>query len=135
MDKLILWLFRIIGAYAIPVLALNAYADYKIFILFGENLHAFTTYTIQDIPFYLFCLGIIISSAKKFYPLLWLSPIATLIILKNEGSYFYQIIQQPDTITIPFMTFLAAITCIFVLLTLFTWILWVSKKYITHQKG
>ena len=131
-DKFILCLFRAVGIYAVPVFALNAYVDYKVFILFGANLHAFTNFTIYDITFYLFCFGLSYGSIKKFYPILWLSPIFAFTTLRNSIPYFYTLIVHPNTITMPFLTFLAILNSVFVLLSLFTWLLWL-KKYLTNR--
>ena len=131
-NKIILWLFRLAGICAIPILILNAYVDYKIFILFGANLHSFITYTIHDVPFYLFCIGLVYCSFKKFYPFLWLSPIFTFTTLQVSVPYFYNIITNSNTITMPFLTFLAVVNTMFILLTLITWIL-LLRKYLKSR--
>lgn len=131
-DKLNLWLFQIIGLLAIPMFLTHAYVDYKIFIVFGANLYAFTTFTIHNIPFYIFCIGLFVSSIKKFYGFLWFSPIFAFLVLRADGVYLYKLVFNPDTITISTLTYLSIFTCIFTLLTLITWLLWL-KKYLKNR--
>jgi hypothetical protein len=132
-NKITLLLFRIIGELAIPMFLTHAYVDYKIFIVFGADLHAFTTFTIHNMPFYIFCLGLLIASIKKFFNFLWFSPIFAFLVFRADGVYLYKLILNPDMITISALTYLSNFTCIFTGLTLTVWLMWL-KIFLARKK-
>ena len=127
-NRLKILLFRSAGILAFPVLIMHAYADYRIFSIFGGTLHTFVKYTLPSIPYYIFWLGLFIASLKKWWAFLWLAPIFAFLVLRIEGVYLYKIIFNPNIITLPYLTYLAILASAVVILATITWIFWLVKK-------
>ena len=125
-----LWLTAVLALIAI---CMEVYADFILFIGFGGTFHLFLKFVVPAVPYYIFCLLIILAAIKQKPIYLLLSPIFFITVMRNQGQYLYMLISHPDSITLLYTKVLAIISCSLVTLASVMFFIYIYKIYVDSK--
>lgn len=123
--NLMLFLFRLAGVLAVPVLAMGLFTDYYIFLGIWGNYNIMSQVLLKQVPALLVFAGTPIAAYKKYYPFLWMS----LLYLPFAFSAELKYLTSSNAIYFFYMKLYSAMAVTTEILSLIAFILWQYQKH------